>query len=132
MATPHASIAILLSQLQALNDVIILTFVNTMSLFPRVGVAGVAGVAVALLRLVREVGAGVEKVDRREGIGRGGGSIATLKQGVTIEAWWQRGHLNRPPKSITHCASQIWSRIWRLTERSTHLLIQLSHGGSRH
>ena len=84
MATPHAPIAILLSQLQALNDVIILTFVNTMSLFPRVGVVGVA---VALLRLVWEVGAGVEKVDRREGIGRGGGSIATLKQGVTIEAW---------------------------------------------
>ena len=74
MATPHASIAILLSQLQALNDVIILTFVNTMSLFPRVGVAGVA---VALLRLVQEVGAGVEKVDRRESVGRGGGSITT-------------------------------------------------------
>jgi hypothetical protein len=52
------------------------------------GVVGVTGVAVALLRLVREVGAGVEKVNRREGIGRGGGSIAILKQGVTIEAWW--------------------------------------------
>ena len=62
------------------------------------GVAGVASVAVALLQLLREVAAGVEKVDRREGIGRGGGSIATLKQGVAIEAWWQRGSLKSTTK----------------------------------
>ena len=34
--------------------------------------AGVAGVAVTLLRLLREVDEGVESVDRREGVGRGG------------------------------------------------------------
>jgi hypothetical protein len=73
MGTPHIPIAILLSHLQALYEVIILTFVIAMSLF-----AGVAGV-VALLRLLREVGEGVESVDRREGVGRGGGSITTLK-----------------------------------------------------
>ena len=39
---------------------------------------GVAGVAVALLRLVREVGKDIEIVDRREGVGRGGGSIAKV------------------------------------------------------
>ena len=44
-----------------------------------VGVAGVAGVAVTLLRLVQEVGKDVGNVDRREGVGRGGGSIATPK-----------------------------------------------------
>ena len=36
-----------------------------------------AGVAVALLQPLREVAAGVEKVDRRESVGRGGGSITT-------------------------------------------------------
>ena len=36
-----------------------------------------AGVAVTLLRLVREVGKDIGNVDRREGVGRGGGSIAT-------------------------------------------------------
>ena len=66
MAIPHASTAILLSHLQALYDVIILTFV-------------IAGVAVTLLRLVREVGKDVGNVNRREGVGRGGGSIITLK-----------------------------------------------------
>jgi hypothetical protein len=34
---------------------------------------------VALLQLLWEVAAGVEKVNRREGVGRGGGSIATPK-----------------------------------------------------
>ena len=43
------------------------------------GVAGVAGVAVTLLRLLREVDEGVESVDCREGVGRGGGSINTPK-----------------------------------------------------
>ena len=42
-------------------------------------VAGVAGVAVALLRLLREVSEGVASVDRRGGVGRGGGSITTPK-----------------------------------------------------
>ena len=51
MATPHTLIAI--------------------SLFP-------AGVAVTLLRLLREVNEGVESVDRREGVSRGG-SITTPK-----------------------------------------------------
>jgi hypothetical protein len=78
MATPHAPIAILLSHLQALYNIIILTFVIAISLFPG-GVAGVAGVTVTLLRLVREVGEGVENVDRREGVGQGGGSITTPK-----------------------------------------------------
>ena len=41
------------------------------------GVMGVAGVAVALLQPLREVAVGVEKVDRRESVGRGGGSITT-------------------------------------------------------
>jgi len=41
--------------------------------------AGVAGVAITLLRLVREVGKDVGIVNRREGVGRGGGSIATPK-----------------------------------------------------
>ena len=45
----------------------------------------VAAIAVALLLLLREVTAGVKKVDQREGVGRGGGSITTLKQGVAIE-----------------------------------------------
>ena len=75
MATPHNPIAILLSHLQALYNVIILTFVITVSLFP----AGVAGVAVTLLRLLREVDEGVESVDRREGVGQGGSSINTPK-----------------------------------------------------
>ena len=67
MATPHASTAILLSHLQALYNVIILTLV-------------IAGVAVTLLRLVREVGKDVGNVDCGEGAGRGGGgSIITLK-----------------------------------------------------
>ena len=66
MATPHASTAILLSHLQALYNVIILTFV-------------IAGVAVTLLWLVREVGKDIGNVDRGEGIGRGGGSIITPK-----------------------------------------------------
>ena len=43
------------------------------------GVAGVAGVAVALLRLLQEVSEGVESVNRKEGVGRGGGSITTPK-----------------------------------------------------
>ena len=43
------------------------------------GVVGVAGVAVALLRLLREVSEGVESVDHKEGVGRGGGSITTPK-----------------------------------------------------
>jgi hypothetical protein len=43
-----------------------------------VGVAGVAGVTVTLLRVAQEVG-DVENDDRREGVGRGGGTIATLK-----------------------------------------------------
>ena len=93
MATPHAPIAILLLHLQALYNIIILTFVISMSLFP-----GRHGVAVALLRLLREVGEGVESVDRREGVGQGGGSITTPKQGVAIEAWWQRGSLKSPTK----------------------------------
>ena len=42
-------------------------------------IAGVAGVAVTLPRLVREVGKDVGNVDRREGVGRGGGSIAIPK-----------------------------------------------------
>ena len=51
------------------------------------------------------MGKGVESVDRREGVGRGGGSITTLKYGVAIEAWWQRGaHSNRSPTPITQCA----------------------------
>jgi len=37
------------------------------------------GVAVTLLRLAREVGKDVGNVDRREGVGRGGGSIAIQK-----------------------------------------------------
>jgi hypothetical protein len=56
MATPHTPIAILLLHLQATCDVIILTFVIAMGLFP----AGVAGIAVTLLRLVRKVGEGVK------------------------------------------------------------------------
>ena len=63
---------------------------------------GVAGVAVALLRLLREVGEDVESVNRRKGAGRGGGSITTPKRGVAIEPSGRWGHLNRPPKSITH------------------------------
>ena len=51
-------------------------------------VPGDAPVAVALLWLVREVTAGVEEVNRREGVGHGGGSITILKQRVAIEAWW--------------------------------------------
>ena len=74
IVTPHTPIAILLSHLQALYNVIYFTFVIAMSLF-----AGVAGVTVALLWLLREVGESVESVDRREGVGRGGGSITTLK-----------------------------------------------------
>ena len=92
MATPHASTAILLSHLQALYNVIILTFV-------------IAGVAVTLLWLVREVGKDIGNVDRGEGAGRGGGSIITPKQGVAIEAWCQRGaYSNRSPTSIMHYA----------------------------
>ena len=45
----------------------------------RAGVAGVAGIDITLLRLVREVGKDVGNVDCREGVGRGGGSIATPK-----------------------------------------------------
>jgi hypothetical protein len=56
------------------------------------------GVAIALLQLLREVAAGVEKIDRRESVGREGGSITTPKQGVAIEAWWQRGSLKSPTK----------------------------------
>jgi len=52
MATPHTPIAILLSHLQPLYNVII---------FP--------GGVRTLLRLVREVGEGVENVDGREGVG---------------------------------------------------------------
>ena len=63
MATPRASTAIPLSHLQALYDIIILTFV-------------IAGVAVILLR---EVGKDVGNVNRREGVRRGGGSIITPK-----------------------------------------------------
>ena len=37
------------------------------------------GVAVALLRLLREVGEGIESVNYKEGVGQGGGSIITLK-----------------------------------------------------
>ena len=47
------------------------------------------------------MGEGVENVGYREGVGRGGrggGSITTLKQGVAIEAWWQRGSLKSPTK----------------------------------
>jgi len=51
-----------------------------------VAVTGVAAIAVALLLLLWEVGANVGKVDWQEGIGCVGGSIATLKQGVIIEA----------------------------------------------
>jgi len=60
MATSHTPIAILLSHLQALYNVIILTFVIAMGLF---------GGVRTLLRLVREVGEGVENVDGREGVG---------------------------------------------------------------
>jgi hypothetical protein len=66
--------------------------VIAISLFPG-GVAGIAGVTATLLRLVREVDEGVENVDRREGVGQGGGSIITPKYGVAREAWWQRGSL---------------------------------------
>ena len=61
MATPHTPIAILLSHLQALYNVIILTFVIAMGLFP--------GGVRTLLRLVREVGEDVENVNGREGVG---------------------------------------------------------------
>ena len=90
IATPRTLIAILPSHLQALQYY----YLNLRNRDKLVS----GGVAVALLQLLREVAAGVEKVDRREGIGRGGGSIATPKQGVTIEAWWQRGSLKSPTK----------------------------------
>ena len=75
MATPHTLIAILLSHLQALYNVIILFFIIAISLF----LAGIAVVAVTLLRLLREVDEGVESVDRREGVGQGGSSTNTPK-----------------------------------------------------
>ena len=75
MATPHNPIVILLSHLQALYNKDFLFFVIAINLFP----AGVAGVAVTLLRLLREVDEGVESVNRREGVGQGGGSINTPK-----------------------------------------------------
>jgi hypothetical protein len=65
MATLYALIAILLLYLQTLYNIIVLTFVIAISLFPEA--------------LIPEVGEGVENVDRREGVGRGGGSITTLK-----------------------------------------------------
>jgi hypothetical protein len=77
MATPHAPIATLQSHLQALYNNIILTFVIAISLFS--GGRSCAGVAIILLRLVREVGKDIGSVDRREGVGQGGGSIATPK-----------------------------------------------------
>ena len=40
---------------------------------------GVAGIVVALLQLLREAGKDVGNVNRKEGVGRGGGSIATPK-----------------------------------------------------
>jgi len=64
---------------------ILLVYLKRAFLCP-VGVTGVTGVAVTLLRLVWEVAAGIEKVNRREGVGRRGGSITTPKQGVAIEA----------------------------------------------
>ena len=64
---------------------------------------GVVGIAVTLLRLVQEVGKGVENINQEEGVGRGGGSITTPKKEVAIEAWRQRGRLNRLPKSIIYC-----------------------------
>jgi hypothetical protein len=57
MATPQAPIATLQSRLQALYNVIILTFVIAISLFP--------GVAVTLLWLVGEVGKDVGNINRR-------------------------------------------------------------------
>src|SRR6266702_4066917 len=41
------------------------------------GVTGVGGVAVALLRLLREVSKDIQSIDRKEGVGGGGGSITT-------------------------------------------------------
>ena len=81
----------------SIDSSILLVYLKRAFLCP-VGVVGIAGVAVTLLRLVWEVAAGVEKVDRREGVGRRGGSITILKQGVAIGAWWQRGSLKSPTK----------------------------------
>ena len=75
MVTLHTLIAILLLHLQALYNVIILTFIIAINLFP----VGVAGVNITLLRLLREVDKGIESVNYREGVGRGGGSINILK-----------------------------------------------------
>ena len=43
---------------------------------------------VALLRLLRKVVKSVKSVNRKEGVGRGEGSIITPREGVAIEAWW--------------------------------------------
>jgi len=75
MATPHALITILQSHLQALYNVIIFNFCNRDKLVPD----SYTGVAVTLLRLIREVDKDVGNVNRKEGVGRGGGSIATPK-----------------------------------------------------
>ena len=76
MATPHAPIAILLlSHLQALYNIIILTFIIAISLFSgRRGRRGRHCNSTA----PTGGGKGVESVDRREGVGRKG-SIATPK-----------------------------------------------------
>ena len=65
MATLYAPIAVLPLYLQTLYNIIVLTFVIAISLFPGA--------------LIPEMGEGVENVDRREGVGREGGSITTLK-----------------------------------------------------
>ena len=72
MATLHTPIAILLSHLQAAYNNIIFNFRDYNG-----SISG--GVAVALLRLLRRVSESVESVNRRKGVGRGGGSITTLK-----------------------------------------------------
>ena len=91
MATPHASIAILQSHLQALYDVIILTFVIAMSLFPG---------ALVLSVLI----CGEEQGGRRScstAMSNDEEETPLLHQSrEPIEVWWQRGS----PTLITYYA----------------------------
>jgi hypothetical protein len=131
VTTPHTLTAILLSHLHALYNIIILTFVIAISLF---------------LRRRRR------RRRRRHCCSSttaptGGGQ--RCRKRWSQRGCWPRRRLHYYTKAgsrdrglvaegVTRIAhrnlvrSQIWSLIWRPTERSTQLQIQLNHGSSRH
>ena len=130
--TPHTPIAILLSHLQALyNIIIILTFVIATSLFS--GRRGRRGRHCGSTTAPTRGGQRCRK--RRSQRGRWLRrlhcyiKIGSRDRGLVAE----RGSFESLT-DVNHalCEVKLWSLIWSLTERSTQLHIQMSHGSNRH